>query len=71
MSIVGKKFPNLSVNAMNEMGDTIQINVLEEAVNNKKKVVLFWYPKTLRMYAQQSCMLFKKLCQNLKRETQL
>ena len=45
MAIVGKKFPDLTVNAMNEMGDTIQINVLEEAVNNKKKVLLFWYPK--------------------------
>ncbi|MFY0593039.1 peroxiredoxin [Roseivirga sp.] len=45
MSYVGKKFPNLSVNAMNEMGDTIQVNVLEEAVQNKKKVLLFWYPK--------------------------
>ena len=45
MSIVGKKFPDLSVNAMNEMGDTIQVNVFEEAVKNKKKVLLFWYPK--------------------------
>lgn len=45
MSIVGKKFPDLSVNAMNEMGDTIKVNVLEEAVKNKKKVLLFWYPK--------------------------
>ncbi|MCL4143476.1 UNVERIFIED_CONTAM: hypothetical protein GTU68_045397 [Idotea baltica] len=27
------------------MGDTFKVNVLEEAVNNKKKVVLFWYPK--------------------------
>jgi len=45
MSLVGKKFPNISVNAMNEMGDTFQINVLEEAVKNKKKVLLFWYPK--------------------------
>lgn len=45
MSLVGKKFPDLSVNAMNEMGDTIQVNVLEEAVKNKKKVLLFWYPK--------------------------
>ena len=42
---VGKKFPSISVNAMNEMGDTFKINVLEEAVNNKKKVLLFWYPK--------------------------
>jgi peroxiredoxin (alkyl hydroperoxide reductase subunit C) len=44
-TLVGKKFPDLFVNAMNDMGDTFQINVLEEAVNNKKKVVLFWYPK--------------------------
>ena len=29
MSTVGKQFPDLSVNAMNEMGDTININVLE------------------------------------------
>lgn len=45
MSIVGKQFPDLSVNAMNEMGDTISVNVFEEAKNNKKKVLLFWYPK--------------------------
>ena len=45
MAIVGKKFPDVTVNAMNEMGDTIQINVLEKAVKNKKKVLLFWYPK--------------------------
>ncbi len=45
MAFVGKKFPDLNVNAMNDMGDTFKLNVLEEAVNNKKKVVLFWYPK--------------------------
>ncbi|WP_121667931.1 peroxiredoxin [Mesonia aquimarina] len=45
MSFVGKKFPDLKVNAMNEMGDTFTINVLEEAQKNNKKVVLFWYPK--------------------------
>merc|ERR1712086_689745 len=38
-------FPNISVNAMNEMGDTFKINVLEEAQKNNKKVILFWYPK--------------------------
>jgi len=27
------------------MGDTFKINVLEEAKNNNKKVLLFWYPK--------------------------
>jgi peroxiredoxin (alkyl hydroperoxide reductase subunit C) len=45
MSFVGKKFPNINVNAMNDMGDTFQINVLEEATKNNKKVLLFWYPK--------------------------
>ena len=39
MAIVGKKFPNLNVDAMNEMGDTFKVNVLEEAINNKKKVL--------------------------------
>lgn len=45
MTAVGKKFPDLKVNAMDEMGDTYQINILEKAVNEKKKIVLFWYPK--------------------------
>ncbi|PWJ39297.1 peroxiredoxin [Sediminitomix flava] len=45
MAFTGKKFPNITVPAMNEMGDTIQVNVLEEARKNNKKVLLFWYPK--------------------------
>jgi peroxiredoxin (alkyl hydroperoxide reductase subunit C) len=45
MTLVGKKFPNLNVDAMNEMGETFKVNVLEEAVKNNKKVLLFWYPK--------------------------
>lgn len=45
MTYTGKKFPNLSVNAINEMGDTFKINVFERAVNERKKILLFWYPK--------------------------
>ncbi|UKN03152.1 peroxiredoxin [Paracrocinitomix mangrovi] len=45
MSIVGRKFPNIEVNAMDSMGDTIKINVFKEAIDKKKKVLLFWYPK--------------------------
>ncbi|MEH0157468.1 peroxiredoxin [Limibacter armeniacum] len=45
MTYTGRKFPNITVPAMNELGDTIELNVLEEAVKNKKKVLLFWYPK--------------------------
>ena len=45
MTNVGKKFPNIAVNAMNEMGDTFKLNVLKKAIKEKKKVLLFWYPK--------------------------
>ena len=59
MSFVGKKFPNLTVDAMNEMGDTFKVNVLEEAVNNKKKVVLFWYPKDFTFVCQTDLHAFE------------
>ena len=45
MSLVGKKFPNIDTPAMNEMGDTLTLNVLKKAQEEKKKVLLFWYPK--------------------------
>ena len=45
MTLVGKEFPNLAVDAMNEMGDTFKVNILEEAKSKNKKVLLFWYPK--------------------------
>lgn len=44
-TLVGKQFPDITVKAIDEMGDAFQLNVLEQAVENKKKVVLFWYPK--------------------------
>ena len=45
MSIVGKKFPSIAVKAMNEMGDAFELNVVEKAIKEGKKVLLFWYPK--------------------------
>jgi peroxiredoxin (alkyl hydroperoxide reductase subunit C) len=45
MALVGRKFPSIEVDAISEMGDNLKINVFEEAVNNNKKVILFWYPK--------------------------
>ena len=45
MTSVGKKFPNLTVKAMNDMGDSLSLNILDHAVNKKKKILLFWYPK--------------------------
>lgn len=45
MSLVGKQFPNIAVKAMDYMGDTFELNVLEKAKKEGKKVLLFWYPK--------------------------
>jgi len=45
MSLVGKRFPNVTIDAMSEMGDDLKINIYEEAVTNQSKVLLFWYPK--------------------------
>jgi peroxiredoxin (alkyl hydroperoxide reductase subunit C) len=45
MSLVGKKFPSIAVDAISEMGDNMKINIFEEATNKNKKVLLFWYPK--------------------------
>jgi peroxiredoxin (alkyl hydroperoxide reductase subunit C) len=43
MSLVGKKFPSITVDAISEMGDNMKIN-FEEATKTTK-VILFWYPK--------------------------
>ena len=44
-TLVGKKFPDITVKAIDEMGDAFQLNVLKQAVDKNKKVVVFWYPK--------------------------
>jgi len=45
MALVGKQFPNITVDAISEMGDNLRINIFEQATKNNKKVLLFWYPK--------------------------
>ena len=70
MSKVGKKFPDISVNAMNEMGDTFKVNVLQEALENKKKIILFWYPKDFTFVCPTEIHAFQsKLSEFEKRNT--
>ncbi|MFW2135726.1 peroxiredoxin [Chryseobacterium sp. TY4] len=45
MSLVGRQFPNVTIDAMSEMGDNLKINILNKAIENQQKVLLFWYPK--------------------------
>ncbi|WP_108868245.1 peroxiredoxin [Aquimarina aquimarini] len=70
MAFVGKKFPNLDVDAMNDMGDTFKLNVLEEAKNKKKKVLLFWYPKDFTFVCPTELHAFQEALQEFeKRDT--
>ena len=39
MALTGKKFPNITVSATNELGDTKTLNILELAQKEKKKVM--------------------------------
>ncbi|MDC8004782.1 peroxiredoxin [Aureisphaera galaxeae] len=45
MAFVGKKFPNLTVDAISKTGVSEKVNVLEMAQKENKKILLFWYPK--------------------------
>ena len=45
MALVGKKFTNVTVDAISKSGENQRINILDEAVNKQTKVLLFWYPK--------------------------
>ncbi|MCH9661265.1 MAG: peroxiredoxin [Bacteroidetes bacterium] len=45
MAFVGKKFPNLAVDAINKTGVSEKINILSRAQQENKKILLFWYPK--------------------------
>lgn len=45
MNFTGKEFPSITVNATNELGDVFPLNIVEKAKAEKKKILLFWYPK--------------------------
>ncbi|MBX2829004.1 MAG: peroxiredoxin [Flavobacteriaceae bacterium] len=45
MAFVGKKFPNLTVDAISKSGVPQKVNILEMAQQEQKKILLFWYPK--------------------------
>lgn len=67
MSLVGKKFPNITVDAISFMGDNLKINVLEEAVQNKKKVLLFWYPKDFTFVCPTELHAFQSALQEFEK----
>jgi peroxiredoxin (alkyl hydroperoxide reductase subunit C) len=67
MSLVGKKFPSITVDAISFMGDNLKINILEEAVKNKKKVILFWYPKDFTFVCPTELHAFQSVLQDFEK----
>ena len=45
MSFTGKNFPNITVDAIDYLGDNFTLNLFEKAQQENKKILLFWYPK--------------------------
>lgn len=44
-TLVGQKFPDIGVKAIDYLGDDFVVNVLCKAQEKRKKILLFWYPK--------------------------
>ena len=64
MSYVGKKFPNITVNAIDEMGDTFKLNVVDKIRLEGKKVLLFWYPKDFTFVCPTEIHAFQEKLQD-------
>ena len=67
MSLIGRKFPNITIDAMSEMGDDLRINILEEATNNQQKVLLFWYPKDFTFVCPTELHAFQEAQEEFKK----
>lgn len=67
MSLVGKKFPNITVDAISEMGDNLRINIFEEATENNQKVLLFWYPKDFTFVCPTELHAFQAALEEFKK----
>lgn len=64
MSYVGKKFPNVTVKAMDEMGDTFKLNVLDKIRMEGKKALVFWYPKDFTFVCPTEIHAFQEKLQD-------
>ena len=61
MSLVGKEFPNVTLKAMDYLGDDKEINVLDVCKKENKKVLLFWYPKDFTYVCPTELFAFQEM----------
>lgn len=71
MSYVGRNFPNLAVNAIDEMGDTYSINLFDLARKEGKKVLVFWYPKDFTFVCPTEIHAFQEKLEQFKAKNTL
>jgi peroxiredoxin 2/4 len=67
MSLVGKQFPDITVKAMDEMGDAFKLSVLETAKSKNQKVLLFWYPKDFTFVCPTELHAFQAAAEEFKK----
>jgi len=60
--LVGRKAPQFSAKAVVNGGEFVENFSLDQYLG-KKYVVLFFFQKILRLYAQPNCMHFKRVWQ--------
>ena len=44
-TLVGRPFPDITVKAIDYLGDQFNLNLFRKAREKNKKILLFWYPK--------------------------
>ncbi|MEX0314714.1 MAG: peroxiredoxin [Allomuricauda sp.] len=71
MTLVGKKFPNLEVNAIDKTGQTIKLNILKKAQESNKKIVLFWYPKDFTFVCPTELHAFQNAMEEFEKRNSL
>ena len=66
MALVGKTFPDMSVKAIDEMGDAFQINVFKQMITKRKYV--FLNPKDL-LVCPTEIHAFQEAAKEFEKET--
>jgi peroxiredoxin (alkyl hydroperoxide reductase subunit C) len=60
-TLVGQKFPDIGVKAIDYLGDEFIVNVLHKAQEKHKKVLLFWYPKDFTFVCPTEIRAFEEM----------
>ncbi|MCH2233968.1 MAG: peroxiredoxin [Crocinitomicaceae bacterium] len=66
MTLVGRQFPSIKVNSINNLGEEKMIDINALAKEHKSKVLLFWYPKDFTFVCPTEIHAFQNRLQDFK-----